>query len=72
MLLDFPFAERLKIARHKKRLSQQELGDLVGYSGRYISACEKGRSTPPMRKFLFLCNALEVSADWLLGREMGK
>ncbi len=60
---------RLKQARIDKGLSQQQLGDLIGVTKVSICGYEKGNRTPVIEKFLKLIDVLEVSSDYLLGRD---
>lgn len=62
--------ERLKEARIRKNLSQQELGDLIGVSKVSICGYEKGNRTPNINNFIQLINILEISPDYLLGRDV--
>lgn len=50
-------AKRIKVAREYARLSQQELGDILGLSDKSISAYEKGRSIPPVEKLKKIAEA---------------
>jgi transcriptional regulator with XRE-family HTH domain len=62
--------ERLRQARQRAQLSQQRLGELIGQDQQYISKLERdvlpGMTVETLEQ---LCNALKVSADYLLGRE---
>ena len=62
--------ERLKEARINKKLSQQQLGDLMGVSKVSVCGYEKGNRTPNINNFLQLIDILEVSPDYLLGRDV--
>lgn len=59
----------MKIARIKKGLSQIELGDKIGVSNRMISQYESGYSTPGVDTLVKIADVLEVTVDYLLGRE---
>lgn len=48
-------------------MSQEKLARLCGFSCRSIQAWEKGRSLPGCEAICVLCDALDCSADWLLG-----
>ncbi len=62
--------ERIKRERKNKGLSQQELGDLLGVSKVSICGYEKGTRTPTMETFLDLLRVLDVTPDYLLGRDV--
>jgi len=61
--------ELLRQARQQAQLSQQRLGELIGQDQQYISKLERsvlpGMTVETLEQ---LCNALKVSADYLLGR----
>lgn len=59
----------LKLARIKKRYTQQQLADIIGEKMISISRYETGASKPPIGKLCKLADVLEVSTDYLLGRE---
>ena len=64
------FGKRIRQERNKKGLTQMELAKLINKSSQVISNWERGY-TPTINQedILRLANALEVSADYLLGRE---
>lgn len=64
------FGERLKQARIRKGLSQQQLADMIGVSKVSISEYENGNRIPLLENFIQLIDILELSADYLLGRDM--
>ncbi|RWO94447.1 MAG: XRE family transcriptional regulator [Mesorhizobium sp.] len=47
--------------RQKKRLTQEQLADISGFSQQYISGLEKGRRNPTIVTIYELASALEVS-----------
>ncbi|WP_312654152.1 helix-turn-helix transcriptional regulator [Proteiniclasticum sp.] len=53
--------EEIKKFRKNKRLSQKELGSLIGLSNTYICDIEVGRTTPSLKLLLKIFNVLEVS-----------
>ena len=62
--------ERMRMKRLKLRLSQQKLGELIGQDQAYISRLERGVITDITISTLErLADALQASADYLLGRE---
>lgn len=63
------FTERLKELRLKKGLTQTELGEKVGVTKQTIINYEKGTTEPSFENLIKLADLLEVSLDWLFGRE---
>lgn len=63
------FKERLKERREQLGLSQAALGEKVCVTQQIIAAYEKGIRKPNSDIVVELCNVLECSADYLLGRE---
>jgi transcriptional regulator with XRE-family HTH domain len=59
---------RIKESRLLRKLSQEELAQLAGFQTSAISHFETGRRDPSAANLVRLCNALAVSADYLLGR----
>ena len=61
--------ERLRLRWLKLRLSQQQLGKLIGHDQGYVSRLERGEVTDiTIRTLARLADALRVSTDYLLGR----
>ncbi len=56
---------RLKQARSKKGLSQQQLAELVGVSRNTISSIETGQFNPTAKLALILCIALDKKFEEL-------
>ena len=54
---------RLREARSEKRLSQQQLADLVGVSRNTISSIENGQFSPTAKLALILCIALDKTFE---------
>lgn len=63
------FGQRLKVIRQGRALTQQELGDKVGVSQRVIAYYESDDAQPPGALLVDLAQALQVTADELLGIE---
>jgi len=59
--------ERLKIARQKAELSQQDAADLVNISNSQLSRYETNKSDPAAKVVTALAKLYGVSADYLLG-----
>ena len=56
---------RIKEARQKKGLSQEELASLVGVSRNTISSIETGQFSPTAKLALVLCIALDEKFETL-------
>ncbi len=63
---DFP--DRLKKAREKRSLTQNELGQRAGLPPSSIAHFETGSRKPSLANLRRLAIALEVATDYLLGR----
>lgn len=61
-----PIGSRIKAAREKKKITQEELAELLGMSTTHISVIERGVKPPKLETFIRIANVLEVSADYLL------
>jgi transcriptional regulator with XRE-family HTH domain len=62
------FAKRLKLARKRKNMTQEELAKRVNTKKTTISNYETEYSTPSNEMLSDIANVLEVSTDYLLGR----
>lgn len=60
------FGSRIKAARERKKLTQEQLAEIVDLSPMHVSVIERGVKPPKLETFVTLANALEVSADELL------
>lgn len=60
------FAQNLKIARQRAGLSQQQLADQIFVSRSAVGKWEAGNGIPNQDNLTALCEALDVSPDWLL------
>jgi transcriptional regulator with XRE-family HTH domain len=65
-------SKRLKTARNKAKLTQEELGKKVNTTKGTISNYENGHSTPSNDMLLLLADVLNTTTDYLLGRENNK
>ncbi|QEK11653.1 helix-turn-helix transcriptional regulator [Crassaminicella thermophila] len=61
------FGSRLKHLRSKKKITQQELAELLNVSPSTIGMYEQGRRDPDTNTIKFLANYFNVSTDYLLG-----
>lgn len=62
--------QRLREARIKRKLSQEELGNMIGVSKVSVCGYEKGKRTPTMEVFLSIVDILDVDPNYLLGRDV--
>ena len=61
---------RIKEERMKRKMSQQQLGDLLGVTKVSICGYENGTRTPTMETFLKIVEVLDITPDYLLGRDI--
>ncbi len=61
------FGQRVMAARKAKKMSQGELGDLVGTSGPVVGKWERGEMQPSIETAIKISKALDVSLDHLVG-----
>ena len=66
------FSENLKKLRTDFKLSQEELGLILGYSRTAISAYELGRNEPSFEDLKKIANYFSVTTDFLLSIEKNK
>lgn len=59
-------ANKIKILRENKGLSQKDLADKLGITRSSVNAWEQGISVPSTQYILELANLFEVSTDYLL------
>lgn len=57
---------RIRIAREKKGITQEELAERVNISPSHISVIERGVKTARIDTVVRIANELDVSADYLL------
>ena len=57
---------RIKAAREKKKLTQEQLAELVDLSPMHVSVIERGVKLPKLETLINIANVLDVSADVLL------
>jgi transcriptional regulator with XRE-family HTH domain len=61
--------EKIKIVRAKKKISQQDLGDLAKTHQKNISKYEQDLVVPSATTLKAIADALDVTTDYLLGNE---
>lgn len=60
-------SDNLKEARQRKKLTQEELANILGKSKNVISNWERGDNKPDADTLFALCDILDVDANFLLG-----
>lgn len=58
--------KRIKEARLKNKLTQEDLAEMVGVSSVYISHIEVASSKPSLETLVKICNSLNTTPDYLL------
>ena len=58
--------DRIKEARKKQKLTQEQLAERLDVSVEFIGQIERGLKLPSMQVFVKLIETLNVSADYLL------
>lgn len=64
--------ERLKTARTKKSLTQDEVAKELNISRTVLSRYENGKLEPNLETLAKLIDLYEVSANWILGTGVNK
>lgn len=64
------FGKKLNYIRKKRKLTSEQLGELCDVNAGYIRQIESGRRVPSFNLFIDLCNALNISSDYLLEQEI--
>ena len=63
------FGKRLRQRRMSKKLTQQKMADTLLLSLNAYQKYEQGERTPPFDILIKIADTLDVSIDWLLGRD---
>ena len=63
------FTERFCFALKQSKIKQKTLEEQIGVCKQSISGYKSGRTFPSIQTLRLICEALEVSADYLLGLE---
>lgn len=67
---DYMVGKKLRELRENAGLTQRELAQILGVKSSEISQYEKGKRTPRWNRFNKLLDFFNVSADYVLGREV--
>lgn len=63
----FTIAERIKMLRNKKNITQSDLAKMLGLTRSGVNAWEMGLSVPSAQYIVALAKLFDVSTDYLLG-----
>lgn len=63
----YSFGDRLKRALGMRNITQVGLAEITGISKTHINRYIQDEYEPNCTSLRLICNALEISADWLLG-----
>lgn len=63
------FAERLRLLREARNLSQVRLAELLGVDPRAYNRWEKGATAPHLDTVIKIADVLQVTLDELVGRQ---
>lgn len=66
----FTLGQRIQKIRKRKHISQALLSAMIDKSSGYISYLERGTKIMSLETFASIANALEVSTDTLLNRQL--
>jgi len=61
------FGERIRNLRTQKKLTQRQLGEVIGLTHKSISTIESGICATTLEKLVLLAKFFNVSTDYLLG-----
>jgi transcriptional regulator with XRE-family HTH domain len=68
MVKSITFGERLRQLREEKKLSQEQLGELLNFSKANISRYENNIHQPSFEVLDFFCDFFDVSINYILGK----
>ena len=63
------FSERLKDVRKDAGMSQADIADEIGVTKSAYANYEQGIREPSLKVLKAICDTLDVSCDYLLGRD---
>ena len=63
------FSDKLRMLRAKYKLSQQDIGNIVGLTGQAVSRWENDITQPDNESLVKLAKYFDVTTDYLLGIE---
>lgn len=66
------FFQRLAQAYYWSQMTQEQLGKAIGKSRKTVELYLTARATPDAQTLMRICEALKVSADWILFGDEGR
>lgn len=60
---------RVRNRREAKNLSREELAESLGVSPQFVADIEYGNKGVSIKRLYLMCQVLDVTADYLLGRK---
>lgn len=57
---------RISNRRRKLGLKQADVNEMIGFSDKYLSHVESGKTAPSLEALIKICTALETTPDYLL------
>jgi len=63
------FNDRLRSTRLHRKYTQQQMAELLHIATRNYQKYEQGATTPPYETLVTLSDILDISVDYLLGRD---
>lgn len=66
------FGDRLQIALDRKGMLQKELAERIGVTSISINRYIHNVRMPDINILKKICNVLDISADWFIGRKEDK
>ena len=61
------YNDRIRDLREAKKLTQQQISDVLGIRQQVYSKYELGVRSLPLEHLMKLCKYYDASADWILG-----
>lgn len=62
--------KRINITRKDRKMTTERLSEICNINATYVRQIENGTKTPSLPVFISICNALNVSPNYLLQDEM--
>ncbi len=69
MAEDLKIGDRIRNLRRSKKLTQKNFAKILNVAESTVASWESGYRNPDMESLLNISNCMEVSIDWLVGKE---